>query len=303
LHQHVQLAGTAWQTTDTIRPVGLGTLPTIERFRAGGILLTGALVVSFLAYFVALIIAVGSVLFGLEVVIAPSPKHKPAVPVAGAPSALNKLAKREADHAERDIAANKVLTPVYPANPGGIRTVTALSPPTAETIGVALPPDKVTEEVPSASNKGTQSVFQAADVSAPPPKPTTAANATLVQSPAVQPAPPEHQVAQGLTQKTAGSCDIEACAGAYHSFRASDCSYQPFEGPRRTCVTPHAMQARKDIGSELRSRGMARTAKPRAARYEELRERDIDEDDTADAVMDDDRGRVIFYRGPSGWFR
>jgi hypothetical protein len=45
--------------------------------------------VSFLAYFVALIIVVGSVLFGLEVVIAPSPKHKPAVPVVGAPSALN----------------------------------------------------------------------------------------------------------------------------------------------------------------------------------------------------------------------
>lgn len=30
-------------------------------------------------------------------------------------------------------------------------------------------------------------------------------------------------------------CDIAACSAAYRSFRASDCSWQPFEGPRRFC--------------------------------------------------------------------
>lgn len=30
-------------------------------------------------------------------------------------------------------------------------------------------------------------------------------------------------------------CDIAACSAAYHSFRASDCSWQPFDGPRRFC--------------------------------------------------------------------
>jgi BA14K-like protein len=30
-------------------------------------------------------------------------------------------------------------------------------------------------------------------------------------------------------------CDVAACAAAYHSFRASDCSWQPYEGPRRLC--------------------------------------------------------------------
>jgi penicillin-binding protein 1A len=31
-------------------------------------------------------------------------------------------------------------------------------------------------------------------------------------------------------------CNFEACARAYRSFRASDCSYQPYEGSRRLCT-------------------------------------------------------------------
>ena len=28
-------------------------------------------------------------------------------------------------------------------------------------------------------------------------------------------------------------CDVAACGAAYRSFRATDCSWQPFDGPRR----------------------------------------------------------------------
>lgn len=31
-------------------------------------------------------------------------------------------------------------------------------------------------------------------------------------------------------------CNIDACADAYRSFRVSDCTYQPYEGPRRLCT-------------------------------------------------------------------
>ena len=31
-------------------------------------------------------------------------------------------------------------------------------------------------------------------------------------------------------------CDIAACAAAYHSFRASDCTYMPTAGVRRLCT-------------------------------------------------------------------
>jgi membrane peptidoglycan carboxypeptidase len=34
----------------------------------------------------------------------------------------------------------------------------------------------------------------------------------------------------------AGMCDYEACARFYHSFHASDCTYQPYSGgPRQIC--------------------------------------------------------------------
>jgi hypothetical protein len=31
-------------------------------------------------------------------------------------------------------------------------------------------------------------------------------------------------------------CNVEACTAAYHSFTASDCTYQPSNGPRRLCA-------------------------------------------------------------------
>ncbi len=34
-------------------------------------------------------------------------------------------------------------------------------------------------------------------------------------------------------------CDIAACSAAFHSFRAADCSWQPFDGPRRFCDRGH----------------------------------------------------------------
>jgi len=31
-------------------------------------------------------------------------------------------------------------------------------------------------------------------------------------------------------------CDVAACSSAYDSFRASDCTYQPYHGPRQLCT-------------------------------------------------------------------
>jgi len=47
------------------------------------------------------------------------------------------------------------------------------------------------------------------------------------------------QIAQPMAPVAAAAaqpkCDIAACSAAYHSFRAIDCSWQPFDGPRRFC--------------------------------------------------------------------
>ena len=38
------------------------------------------------------------------------------------------------------------------------------------------------------------------------------------------------------TASAQSKCDINACTDAYYSFRASDCTYQPSNGPRRLCT-------------------------------------------------------------------
>jgi hypothetical protein len=48
----------------------------------------------------------------------------------------------------------------------------------------------------------------------------------------------EQTSAQGAEEKEepAPACNVQACEAAYRSFTASDCTYQPFDGPRRLCT-------------------------------------------------------------------
>lgn len=48
------------------------------------------------------------------------------------------------------------------------------------------------------------------------------------------PAPPAAAASQQPAPQIA--CNVRACARAYRSFQASDCSYQPSGGPRRRCT-------------------------------------------------------------------
>lgn len=63
--------------------------------------------------------------------------------------------------------------------------------------------------------------------------PTPAATAPPVRAAAA--VAPTHTAAV-----TPNRCAVQACSSAYQSFRASDCTYQPFEGPRRICESPPA---------------------------------------------------------------
>jgi hypothetical protein len=38
------------------------------------------------------------------------------------------------------------------------------------------------------------------------------------------------------SQEVALACSFAVCAETYRSFRASDCTFQPYEGPRRMCT-------------------------------------------------------------------
>jgi hypothetical protein len=76
---------------------------------------------------------------------------------------------------------------------------------------------------------------------AAPAKPAAPA-APVAQQPAPPPQPPAQTSAQAVeqseeqSQAQAPACNVAACAAAYRSFTAEDCTYQPFDGPRRLCT-------------------------------------------------------------------
>jgi penicillin-binding protein 1A len=64
-----------------------------------------------------------------------------------------------------------------------------------------------------------------------------------------------------LVAQAAPSCDVQACSRRYRSFRASDCTYQPYSGPRRMCDIgePTAAQSQpQSTGTEIFTPGAQR---------------------------------------------
>ncbi len=116
-----------------------------------------------LSYLAVLMVALGSVGFGLDwqsAPMSPMPDSKLAVQLAP----TSPVPRPQSD------GPNAALSPVYPASPG---------PP--QTVGIA------------------------------------AAGSAASEAPRT-------------------SCNVNACARAYYSFQAADCSYQPINGPRRRCT-------------------------------------------------------------------
>jgi 1A family penicillin-binding protein len=91
-----------------------------------------------------------------------------------------------------------------------------------------------------------------------------------------------------------GTCNIAACRG-YSSFRASDCTYQPFGGgPRRVCGRQNGGQDERTAGRPRRERDAERTA-GRAAR-----ERDDGTGPYYDSGRDDSFAESPGRDGPFG---
>jgi len=87
----------------------------------------------------------------------------------------------------------------------------------------ASAPPPLSGTVPEGPNVGLSTAARANSGAAATPSPRPAAgnaNASLAQV-----------AAEGAQFK----CNARACASAYHSFQASDCTYQPNNGPRRLC--------------------------------------------------------------------
>jgi hypothetical protein len=101
----------------------------------------------------------------------------------------------------------------------------------------------------------------------------------------------QHQATLG---SSGNRCDILACAGTYRSFRANDCTYQPFDGGARRLCEKSAGQRLVREGEQPNRRRWSRNAERRNADRVTVERRFVDNND--DAVDVDD-----FIREPTGF--
>jgi len=145
----------------------------------------------------------------------------------------------------------------------------------ATVFGVVLEWDALVQ--PSASTRRAMHAMSELNARPPSPRPDNAAAARLpyganpatpapdaraavVQGATAGPAanPSEPDANSSSTSNAAASaapspvppqCDVNACASAYGSFRASDCTWQPYEGPRRLCTKGAAADVSPDAST------------------------------------------------------
>ena len=172
-----------------------------------------------------------------------------------------------------EAAAKSAARPDEHAKPSGVA-----APPAAEASAAA----KVTEAAPPLDKPSAPQGIQAGTTASADSDKTTgsvphedvarAPTAKPAVKPAAKPAvkPAEAVVARGSSK----SCDVRACASAYKSFRESDCTYQPFAGPRQVCEGPPG--GHSTFASEPHER--------RSSVARERARRDVEED------ASDDRG-------------
>jgi hypothetical protein len=164
----------------------------------------------FIIYVAVLLAVAAGLALGLDRLTSP-PKKLEANARQPASEAVRKIPIKRAT-AKENGDPNNQLTPVYPAAPGK-----------------DLPVKDVAETEPNAPPAETSGSAPAREAEAAQPNPPALAN-TALATPATTAAP--------------NVCNVQACEAAYRSFRESDCSYQPFDGPRKFCdATQAAAQA------------------------------------------------------------
>ena len=208
---------------------------------------------SFIVYFFVVLIAAGSVLFGLDPApMSPMPASKyelrAAVPPPPGPAIVSVDPKIEPAAAAKPpaaIAARPVLGPVAPTaldqQPASIAAAEPGSAAAAARIRPSPPACNV-EACAAAYRSFTAAdcTFQPSDgprrlcsKGAPPAAPVAAAPATPAQ---VTPAT-AITAAAPAAEARALACNVAACSQSYpRSFNAADCTFKPAEGPRKACT-------------------------------------------------------------------
>jgi hypothetical protein len=227
----------------------------------------------FLVYLTVLMVSVSTVLLEIHWLTTPAPQPKPAVQVSAAPP----RPKVEGPNAELSPVYPRKVEPVQPPptqyNVGPATTGNTAAK--AETTGAAT---RVDDPSKTAAKAETTGVATHSDDSS---------KTKSVAVPDAQNA--QASAAQNKHDEVAASnnrCDVQACGSAYKSFRAADCTYQPFDGPRRVCGKAPEQRADREQRDEPQRRSWSRREDSREVdRRTQWRVYDEDDDDADDVVL------------------
>lgn len=183
---------------------------------------------SFLVYILVLLVAAGSVVFGLDWLQSPIPAIPPtrqAVPVAGAPALAAKPAPPPVAQDAKQLDAK--LSPIYPARPS---VPQAAEPQFASAPAATVRPPRQCDVEACARAYYTFRPFDCTY------QPARGERQLCTKGDPPKSAAEAAAAAQATQARAQASCNIEACQRAYQSFTPSDCTYQPYGGPRRLCT-------------------------------------------------------------------
>ena len=163
---------------------------------------------SLVLYAAVLTVSVTSVLLGLDWLASPPPAAVKHVQVARTTAPIIAPAPKPV---AKVVAKTTVPQPVPAAAPAAAAT------PPAQTVAPAVTPPAPQPQTAPANVASTAS-------------PSTTAQGVGPETP-----PVAQEAIAAAPQPPAPRCDIQACSRAYVSFNAEDCTWQPYDGPRRFC--------------------------------------------------------------------
>jgi hypothetical protein len=176
----------------------------------------------FLLYVAVVVVSVFGILLEADVLVEPARKVETVVdtPLHRAPSPVAQQSPAPADRVRTAAPASPAAAPVKAA-------VAPTQPPPAEA-SAADHCDVAACETAYHSFRATDCTYQPTD--GPRRLCSKGAPAAGAAEAAAPEARPDGDAAQGA------ACNADACAAAYGSFNPADCTYQPYDGPRRLCT-------------------------------------------------------------------
>ena len=192
----------------------------------------------FLVYLTVLMVSISTVLLEVHWLTSPAPQPKPAVQAANVSDAA-------AESRRPDRGAQPGLSEAGGNNssrPGQSRRNRSRSKPRDRQNTTAAPAAVAANPEPQKPAAETTGVAARAEDSRRPQRRRSLTAATFRKVPTTG----RFSATPAQATTSNNRCDVQACSSAYQSFRASDCTYQPFEGPRRVCEKPPVQRTARD---------------------------------------------------------